>query len=322
MKKWFVLVIIASLTGICFAQAKPTKKKQPIKQEQKKEQKKPTIVKITMSMIESGHIDPGAGIPVSNVIEAIEKMITLRKGEFESTADYNARREVALTEKFLGDSTVEDTFAFVKSVGDSSRGGLKYDYNADTSEVRLYALPTSSSMNGIGEPNMTNRRPSEGLDQFDLDYKIRLSDTYQASNAYGVTVTVERTYADNLGIAANKIPFLNFKRDWSYYQNPLPAAQFNLENAKAAKELPSLKALVVIKLASPYIVYNWFSKKPTRDEPTELSVTGKYLTGSVLGIVFYSGITGNILARIPETFGKPESKPEARKEPKVSNLPY
>ncbi len=72
---------------------------------------------------------------------------------------------------------------------------------------------------------------------------------------------------------------------------------------------------MVMKLASPYIAYNWFSKKPTRDDPTELSVTGKYLTGSVLGIVFYSGITGKIFACIPEIFGKPEPKVANESDP-------
>jgi len=41
---------------------------------------------------------------------------------------------------------------------------------------------------------------------------------------------------------------------------------------------------------------------------------GKYLTGGVLGIVFYSGLTGEVFARLPDGFGKPEPKAEPKPE--------
>lgn len=328
MKKWFALAIVISLTSICFAEtSNPTTKKKPtVKQDQKQEKtapvtqekqelKKPPIVKFSMSMIESGRIDPGyAGIPVSEVVEAIEQITNVAKGEFESTADYNKRKSAALARTFLGNLTVDDTLAFVVPVAASRQyaSGLKYNFNADTGEVRLYVLPTSSTLNGIGAPDYrTNRRKSEGLDQFDIDFKIISKNTYQASNAYGATITVDESNSVKHGIAANRIPFLDFKRE-IIYRNPIPTVQFNMENAKAAKELPSLKALIVMKLADPYVVYNFFHSKPTRDSPNELSSQGKYLTGDVMGIVFYSGINGEILARIPETFGKSEPKPETK----------
>lgn len=327
MKKRFVLAIVMSLTSICLAETIPaTKKKPTVKQDQKQEKaasatqekqelKKPPIVKFTMSMIGSGRIDPAyAGIPVSEVVEAIEQISNVEKSEFESTAEYNKRKSVALARTFLGDLTVEDTFAFVVPVAASRQyvNGVKYNYNADTGEVRLYALPKSSTMNGIGAPDYrTNRRESKGLDQFAIEFKNLSKNTYQASNAYGATITVEESNSITHGIAANRIPFLDFKRE-IIYRNPMPAVQFNMENAKAAKELPSLKALIVMKLADPYVVYDFFHSKPTRDNPKEMSNQGKYLTGDVMGIVFYSGTNGEILARIPETFGKSEPKPEPK----------
>lgn len=327
MKKWFVFAFITSLAGTCFAQDKPTvKKEQQVKQKQTKEQpapvapvkqepKKPPVVKFSIGMIENGRIDPGYnGFAVSEVVDAIEKMTGAKKGEFESTADYNARKTAALTGKVLGDSSVEDSFAFVLRVrkGGPYRDGLGYEFNADSSEVRLYALPKSSSMNGIGAPDyQTNRRKSEGLDQFDLDFKIDSASTYQGSNAYGATVTVEKTRSTRLGIAVSRIPFLSFKRE-IVYSKPIPAAQFNLENARAAKELPALKALVVMKLTDPYIIYDFFHSEPTRASPNDMTSQGKYLTGNVLGIVFYSGVTGEIFARVPDAFGKPEPKIEPK----------
>lgn len=336
MKNWVVLIILASLAGSTLAQTEPAaKKKPPVKQEQKKEEAakpapapvavvkpappKPPAIKFSMSMLESGRIDLRyAGIPVGEVVDAIEKMTGSKKGEFESTADYNARKAAALTGRFLGDSSVEDTFAFVVPVskGGPYRDGLGYDFNADTSEVRLFALPKQSSMNGIGAPDyQTNRRKSNGLDQFDLDFKVDSKSTYEGSNAYGAKVTVEKTSSTRLGIAVNRIPFLSFKREM-IYSNPVASVQFNLENARAAKELPALKALVVIKMADPYVLYDFFHSEPTRDKPNDMTSQGKYLTGDVLGIVFYSGVTGEIFARLPDAFGRTEPKVEAKPEDK------
>lgn len=331
MKQWFAIAVVTSLASVCLAQTKPPPPKEtralasPSKNEQKKEKpvaakqepKKAPTAKFSMGMIEGDRIDPGyGGLPVAEVVDAIEKLSGQKKGEFESTADFNARKAAALTGKFMGDSSVEDAFAFVVPVANRRAylDGLKYDFNADTSEVRLFALAKSSSMNGIGAPDyQTSRRQSKGLDQFDLDFKVNSTRTYQASNAYGATVTVEETVSTRLGIAANRIPFLTYKRE-SYYSKPIPSVQFNMENAKAARELPVLKALIIMKLVDPYVVYDFMHSKPTRDQPTEMTSQGKYLTGNVLGIVFYSGLTGEVFARLPDTFGKPEPKPEPQPE--------
>ena len=333
MKNWVLLMMVASLAGTTLAQTLPVaKKKPPVKQEQKKEEVaqpapvavvktvpvKLPVMKFSMGMLESGRIDPGyTGLPAAEVIEAIEKLTGAKKGEFESTADYNARKATALTAKFLDDSSVGDVFAFMVPVpkGGKYRDGLGYEFNADTGDVKLYALPTSSkytSLNGIGAPDyQTNRRESRGLDQLKLSMKRESNSTYQGSNAYGATVTVEKTSMSSAGIAANRIPFLGFERD-STYGNPTVAAQFRLENSQAATELPAMKALIIMKLSDPYVVYNFIHKEPKRDSPSDISMQEKYLTGDVLGIVYYSGKTGEIFARLPENFGKLEPKTEEK----------
>lgn len=332
MKKWFVMALVTSLSSVCLAQAAPAVKKEqtvpasPIKKSQKKEQPVPVnqvtqekasapIVKFSMDMIENDRIEPGyAGMPVAKLIAAIGKWDRVKKGEFESTADFNARKVAALSEKFLGDSSVEDTFAFVFQVASGSKysNGLTYNFNADTSEVRLFALPKTRTLKGKDAPDyQASRRETSVLDEFDMDTKIDSVSTYQGSNAYGATVTVDKSHVTKLGIVANRIPFLNFKRE-SYYSNPMVAARFKLENAKAAKELPALKALLIMKLAEPYSVFDFVHLAPTRDDPTDISLSSWYLTGDVLGVVFYSGLTGEIFARIPETFGKSEPKPKGQ----------
>jgi hypothetical protein len=325
MKKWFVfLAAITFLISTCFAQERPVAKKEPQTKsnqtkvrpapvaEAKQIPKKRTIIKFSMGMLESERIDLGyTGSPAEDVITAIERLTGSKKGEFESTTVYEARKAAALKAKFLDDSSVEDIFAFavpVQKIGNYGDGlsGLRYEFNADTGEVNLYVLPKSSQyhpLNWIDVPGY--ERPSKGLDQFTLSTKKEAQKTYQGSNAYGATITVEQTSMSSAGIAVNRIPFLKFERD-SYYGNPPVANQFKLENSLAAAELPALKALMVVKLTDPYVVYQFVHKEPKRDSPTDISGQERYLTGDMLGIVFYSGRTGEIVARLPETFGKPK----------------
>lgn len=332
MKKWFVfLVVVTSLSGACFAQDKPTaKKEQQAKQKQSKEQpvpiapgkqgpKKPPVVKFSMGMLESGRIDPGyMGIPAAAVIDAIEKMTGVKKGEFETTADYNSRRTAAFAGKFLGDSSIEDVLAFVvpASKRNEYSSGLRYEFNADTGDVNLYVLPRSGDLNGIGAPDyVPNQSKYLGFDQFELSRKTESERTYQASNAYGATVEVKLTSLSIFGIAANELPFLSFKREFQY-SNPTIASKFKLDNSRAAQELPALKTLIVMKLADPYILYNFSRGEPTRDRPKDFSIQDKFLTGNVIGIVFYSGLTGEIFTRLPESFGKPGPKVQPAPEDK------
>jgi hypothetical protein len=80
-----------------------------------------------------------------------------------------------------------------------------------------------------------------------------------------------------------------------------------------------MKALVVMKLSAPYVLYNFIHEEPTRDSPTKFTLQEKYLTGDVLGIVYYSGQTGEIFARLPEDFGKADSKVDIKTEDKPAS---
>ena len=206
---------------------------------------------------------------------------------------------------------MEDVFAIVLPVakGGSHRSVMEYFFNADKGAVYLRVSPSSSSpLNGIGAPgNLTNQRRTEGLDRFDLNFKVNSTSTYQASNAYGATVTVEKTDSTTLGIAVNQNSFSTLRWNKSN-ENSSPRVVFFLENGTAEMELPTLKALVVMKMADPYVLYNFFYSEPTRDMPNDITSQAKYLTGNVMGVVIYSGITGEIFARVPDDFGMPEPK--------------
>ena len=335
IESFFVFALLTSLSGAALAQTTSSTEKKPLlKQKQKIEQivkpvpiakvkRKPNktpVVKFSIAMLESGRFDPGYfGFSIAEVVDAIEKTTSAKKGEYELTTEYSARRAAALTGKFLADYSLDDTFAFVLAVakGWESRVGLGYDFNADTSEVRLFVLPKWSSMNGIGESgDQTNRREYKGFDQFNLEWKLDSESAYEGSNAHGAKVRVEKVSYTRLGIVVNRIPFLSFTRG-IFYIDPSSTTKFTIERVRAAKELPAMKALFVMRLANPYIAYHFSSVAPTLESPRDISNRHKYLTGDVLGIIFYSGLTGEIFSRLPEDFGKPAPKLETRAEDKT-----
>ena len=320
MKKWFLIVIGLSFATISFSQIRSNANtgKNGISgfttQERKngsisavrsnKQAKKNVLVNFPIELIETDHINMEyEGLPIAEVVSSIENSSNQKKGEFESTLDFNARTAAAMKGKFLGDLTLDGLFGFVVPVikGRFYSTGLKYDFNPDNDALSLFVLSNSSTINGVGGSG--DKGKSVGLDRFDIAVKLDSQETYGASNAYGASVTVEKTVFTEYGIAAAKIPFLNYKREESY-SNPSPSVELNMTSSRAAKELPALKALIIMNLTSPYLAYDLYYSKPTREVPTELRRQGKYLTGNVLGIIFYSGRTGEILARLPDNFGK------------------
>jgi len=241
------------------------------------------------------------------VVEAIEKRALTKKKDFETTSDYEARKADALSEKFLGDLSIESVFTFVVPVTkeDVYSAGLRYGYNADKGSVSVYVLPRSTMLNGIGGPSgeISYFKDITGLDVFDLKSKLVSNSSYQGSNAYGAVVTVRKSIMYQYGIAADRIPFLRFKRSYDY-TSPSVASTFKLSPVQAAQELPKLKALLFLKLKTPYVDYNYDHYEPTINKAKDVSVASKYLTGDVLGIVFYSGLTGEIFTRVPAGFGR------------------
>ena len=319
MKQWLLLAVASALANTGLAQpaqaaGQVTAPLSTMQQEQRSAiplrpwEKRLAASKFSMAMLESGRIDPDyPGLPLGVAVAAIQKFVADKKGEFESTADYQRRKAAALDEKIIGNSSLNDWFAFttpVKKNGQSSNA-IGYEFNADTGKVKLFVLPYSFELNGIGAPDYAaNKLRYNGLDQFELSSKLNSKGPYKGAGSYRAKYPIEETSTTRLGIAVNRIPFLDFKRD-NFHSTKKPAIQLTMENAVAEKELPALKALLVMKVASPYLVYNFYQSEFTPDRTDMKTIQSIYLAGNMAGIIFYSGITGEILGRLPAGFGLP-----------------
>ncbi|WP_162059966.1 hypothetical protein [Undibacterium sp. KW1] len=248
------------------------------------------------------------GVNLIETINALEKMSLIKKGEFETTADFDNRKAKAYAAKLPGGQGIDDYFAFAfpVSVADSLPVGFRYKYDADAGDALFYMLPTNASLNGIGSPNHDIKGVRvDRLDALDFDLNIDKTRTYRGSNAYGATVNVEETSTTVFGLASPTIPFLDFKREVGYYRDLIPAARVSMPSTIAAKELPAIKALVVAKITQPYLIYDFYHSEPTRDNPKESYRQKKYLSTTIEGVIFYSPATGQIIARLPDGFGLP-----------------
>ena len=242
----------------------------------------------SFDMLKSGRIDPKyAGVPLPALFAAIEKMTQLTKGEFESTTDFEKRRAAALETKVLGNLTLDDIIPVVVAVEKQGYNvPLFYVYDADKAQVSLTDGALSKTYNGIGGPGAYVASGKPSYYTFTVDREFAPKETYTGTNGYGASVTVEKLAGTQYVIATDR-------------STSLTLAPFAMEASRAASELPSLKAVMLLKLRAPYVTYDFFHSEPTRTHPTELTLTTKAVFGDVLGVAYFSGKTGEIIAKSP-----------------------
>lgn len=233
------------------------------------------------------------------------------KGEFETTAAFNARVQAEASKPMLGPLTPGSTFAFVIRKVESV-------YDADRDNLRA-RLPLKRAWEGYG---IETRRMAVSWD-FDLLDKS----TYTGTNAYGAQVNVERNIAESYEIAFENHPQFPVERvlDEHYVKmrdedpnkearermvargmgdvyedlkEPFIFADLKMDAQTAMQVKPRLRALVVCRLADPQVIESTTYGKPTYDHPKELVVKNYMLTTKVLQIWFFDPATGRVLAKL------------------------
>jgi hypothetical protein len=309
MKKTLATALVLNLlAATAYAQTKPHAKPTPKSAATQRETAKPTempepvLQPFSLDSLALGKIDPKFnGASPATVITALEGMANLKKGEFESTADFNSRRSAAVTKKVVGNAGIDDLFPFVAKVSKFHvcANGVLYGYDADTAQASFYLEPMTEVLGG---PDYRYEPGSDlpTLDTFELARDYEKNRTYTASNAYGAETTVVESKGIIYAIASERIPFITGTRAETCKAKSARVS-FKIESSIAAQELPSLKALIVIRPKAPYVKYSFFHKSPTRDDPKELNVMTKALYGDVARIVIYSGNSGQIYAQFPDS---------------------
>lgn len=254
-------------------------------------------IPFSIEILETDNINPKySGHKLKSVIESVDKKLKEigSKKDFETTAEYNSRRATVFSRPFFGNLTSSDTFAFVWPVGSF------YKYSPDSEKLEFFVSFDRISYDSIGSPSYEYGSKEARVTNFE---EKTISDrSYKAGNAYGATVTVREIKKVVYGISINSYPAES-------------RISLTMDTTKARRDLPNMQALLLFRISEPYMVYDFTRSEPTYQNPRDYWWSKRYLHGDILGIIFYSGVTGDVIARIPSEFGKP--KPESGLNPNL-----
>lgn len=258
------------------------------------------------AMLESGKIDIAyAGHDPNAIFAALEAATNVKKGEFESSSTFEDRRTKSLSAPYLPGLKFTDQLGFIVEVRKVGKyfSGVGYSFDADAAEVSLYVSLADSVPNEIGSPNFqmsdyARRQARSPLKVQALHSQKPDEREYQASNAYGATVTVTESTLKTVQLGLGRLDFVPLRKAFS--ENPQPVTKLKMDAMAAARELPGLKALFLVRPSSPFVDYNFTHQKPTRENPRELIIQTRIVRAVADEIVFYSGITGEIIHRVKQ----------------------
>lgn len=251
----------------------------------------------------SAAVDEACMVPVGQRIApmGIDALIsklgsTAPRGEFETTAQYEARLQAA--------ASGAPRHAFVAMPIDTKY--ITYDADSGRFRIESFALDNKNASWDIfyDGPNPPWPRPVGHRDYVDLVERSveRVVGTYQASNAYGAKVTVREVMRETVGVlertATGREDLFFADRPWQNIQSNV-IAEVPVDPALAPNWRQNLNAAALISPKSPFIakgIKDW--GRPRFDLPKE---TTEQLTAVIADIscMVLTDQSGIVLARIP-----------------------
>ena len=286
MRGWLVL---CSTIGVSAATL-------PHAQQRRGEPPKPAV-ETRPSAYSTAVIDPSSerlgirygGNDLRAVFESLSKRGSAKKGEFETTAAFEARTKEDAARPLSGSLTNDSLYAFRVIARGSEFSGFFARYDADKGEmlVRVTFDPMHDKVIGLG-----TTQGALGADSLRVELP---KDSYEATNAFGARVRVDAEYWSHDAVSVRNIA--EFVKDpqsmIAHVEQRLPMP---VEQAQQIK--PNLQALLIGHLSPPYVTSGMSTVEPTFNNPhAELSVF-RYVHLSVDQIVFYNMATGDVLARV------------------------
>ncbi|WP_243374599.1 hypothetical protein [Geotalea sp. SG265] len=268
----FFVISIGLSNGLDAAEKKPSKK--AMKSVKKVAEKEQAYLQIPFTL--DGNIIPKnfLGHDLRAVYKKLEERKDRKKGEFETTAQYNSRIELEDKSPLFGSVKIGDKLSLVANVGSS--------YDADNSKLRV-DIPSVDSW---------RTKYAFGITGQEI-YNIRKN--YIASNSYGATVEVSEHLQANAILVVNNIQKFNVD---SGYSKQLEFVLDNFPNEKARKLKNQLMAICVFTLTDPFLGDDGYYLKATMDSPIEAVTSNKLVYGNLEEVILYNDETGEVLTRV------------------------
>jgi hypothetical protein len=230
------------------------------------------------------------GNDIAVLYEAIKNSPAFKeKSEFETTAQFETRRQSFKNQPILGGLTTASPLAFVLP-GDSPIYSPQFKYDAD-SQTLAFTL----------EGRSTTFYLESGHPDFDtLVIRSTVLDrgTYIASNAFGAKVEVEKTYSRDNGVAFSKDNWLFRGSESGYLRKFTHLFSMPPEQARALKD--GGRVLLVCRLVDPWFRETVHGHEAKIDEPYETTVSDNYLQAIPEQLWIFNQKTGEVLSKLTE----------------------
>lgn len=201
-----------------------------------------------------------AGMEFPSVLKSAEKLAAIKKGEFETNADFEERKHRALSQPFHKGLSANDTFAF-----SLTPATFRISYDPDNEEFHVEVGSGAFSLNDYLCPI---RASSSG-------------GTYPAGNAFGVKVMVRRTFVQSSCFGGVPAVKLSFK-----------AAPHIAPGIKS-----NLRVLLVGAIADPAFTQEYDRITPTISSPHEVSTVSRILHMQSAEVWVYDWKTGQVWSK-------------------------
>ncbi len=202
------------------------------------------------------------------------------KSEFETTAEFQARKSDKKSIKINDKITAEEIFIFKKDLTDD----IKYDadksiYKINFSVLNTTRIPKSEFTDNEKEYSFLKLMTFEVLPP-----QYKKLETYKAKNGFGVEIEVEHsriTYFKITAVNTSDIPFSDS------IQIPM-----DREKAKAAKG--KIQMIIKFVLEKPYLSIDKIESKPTIDKPRHVEGWTHFLVGTINSVIISNSETGEV----------------------------
>lgn len=201
------------------------------------------------------------------------------KGEFETTAEFNARLEAERNGRLVGDVRPDSLIAIAVEEVDTK-------YDADTKVLQV-SVKLGEVWDGIH------------LDESARSIKAKTiflpTETYEASNAYGAKAVVEKHSSMLYQLKVKNYKELSTKIDGGRYDREI-VFDIPMEIQQAREAKSNVRALAAIALKEPSISKGYLRSKPTITNPKDIFAMYMYLVGDLRALIIYDSLSGQIYA--------------------------
>jgi hypothetical protein len=229
------------------------------------------------------------GHDIKAVVEAIKNSPFLKeKSEFETTSAFETRRASFADRPLFGGVTPKTQLAFVLSTDPSFAPGFKYDADSETMTV---------TATGSAE-EFTVEKGETTLDALVVRIERR-RDAYIGGNAFGANVKVDRTHADDWGVAFDQDNWVfESLGDFDFQRGFTHSIPMTSDAAQTLK--PFARLLLVCHLKDPWLRHKVFGKSATVSDPSEIFADENYLEVVPDELWLFNSQTGEVVRKFSE----------------------